>query len=93
MGAKTAGQAFWVIEDNLEKSSGKETRYKAILTELAKYIGEASNSGDIDAYKFLLHYTQLIFQCGFEVLKETLGEVEKSKDFETFTKKMGILDN
>jgi len=93
MGAKASGPGSWVIEKKLDGSPEFEKKYKKVLTELSKYVGAAVNTGDVAAYQFFIHYTALIFQSGYEVLKETLGDVEKSKDLTDFIKKVVIGKN
>jgi len=93
MGAKASGPGSWVIEKKLDGSPEFGKKYKKVLTELANYVGGAANGGNVAAYQFLIHYTALIFQSGYEVLKETLGDVKKSKDLTDFIKKVGVGKN
>ena len=86
MAAKVNGKATWIID---EPSNELEKKYKGILTELAQTVGACVNSGDIEAYQFLLNHAALIFQGDFEVLKETVEGV-KSKTFNDFLKKVGL---
>jgi len=90
MGAKACGTASWVIEDKLKGSPEFEKKYKEVLMELTKFVGAACNTADVEAFQFLIHYTALIFQSGYEVLKESLDDINKSKDFKDFLKKAGI---
>jgi hypothetical protein len=92
--AFVAGSASWILDQNeeIESSPEFEKKYEDVLTELSKFVGAACNTGDIEAYQFLIHYTHLIFKGGYEVLKEVYGEVEKSKDFQDFLNKVGIFN-
>jgi hypothetical protein len=93
MGAKQNGPISWNLEtiEDIEAPEF-EKKYKAVLTELSKFIGAACNTGDIEAFQFLIHYTTLIFQGGYEVLKESFDD-KKTKNFEQFLKKMNISKN
>jgi hypothetical protein len=51
-----------------------EERYRPILTELSKCVGAAANSGDIQAYKFLIDHILIIMQTGFDILKDVHKE-------------------
>jgi hypothetical protein len=64
-----------------------ERKYRAVLTELAKFVGAACNTGDIEAFQFLMHYTTMIFNGGYKVLKECFDE-KKLKTFEEFIKEV-----
>lgn len=88
MVAKANGPASWVIEDKLKGSSEYERKYREVLIELSKFVGAACNTGDIEAFQFLIHYTSLIFQGGYEVLKDSFEEVKKIT-FQDFMKKVG----
>jgi len=93
MGAKVNGPASWNIEPVEDIESPEfEKKYRDVLTELSKFVGAACNTGDIEAYQFLVNYVALIMQAGYEVLKESFDE-KKSKTFEEFLKKIDILKN
>ena len=93
MPAKQTGPAKWITEPIEEIEAPEfEKKYREVLTELSKFVGAACNTGDVEAFQFLVHYITLIMTSGFEVLKEVHGE-EKSKIFEDFCKKVGITKN
>jgi len=92
MPAKQNGPAGWIIEKKLKGSSQFERKYREVLTELSKFVGAACNTGDIEAFQFLIHYTTMIFEGGFEVLKESFEE-DKKTTFEDFKKRMGMGKN
>lgn len=91
--AYSNGPATWNLEpvEDIE-SKEFEKKYKAVLTELSKFVGAACNCGDVEAFQFLIHYTAIIFEAGYEVLKESFDE-KKAKTFQEFLKKMNIPKN
>ena len=95
MGAKLDGPISWNFDsdNDFNPNAEFEKRYKNILTELAQIIGDCCNSGNIKEFEFILDHTAIIFQAGFEVLKESVGEVKKSKNLKEFLKKMSISNN
>ena len=93
MPASVNGPIRWNFDNEPEIEQPEfEKKYRDVLTELAKFVGAACNTGDIEAFQFLIHYTTLIFQGGYEVLKESLDD-KKSKTFKEFCQKMGIYKN
>ena len=95
MSAKVNGPISWNFDsdNDFNPNAEYEKKYAAVLTELAKYTGAACNCGDAKAFEFILDHAALIFQAGFEVLKESVGEVKKSKNLKEFMKKMSISNN
>ena len=93
MSAKVCGPVSWNLDlDPKIEQPEFEKKYGEVLTELAKFVGAACNVQDYEAFSFLMHYVTLIFQGGYQVLKETLDE-KKSKTFQEFLKKMNISKN
>jgi hypothetical protein len=93
MGAKQAGPISWNLETIEDIDAPEfENKYGDCLEELSKHVGEVANAGNIDAFQFLIHYTEMIMQSGFKLLKEVVDD-QKSKTFEDFCKKVGITKN
>ena len=91
MSKKTNDNLTWHLSNEVE-SSEYQKKYGKCLKELSKFVGACANTGDCAAYEFLIIYTTLIFQSGFEALKEVMGE-KKSKNLQDFMKKVVILNN
>ena len=93
MPAEVNGPIGWNLDSDSEIEAPEYAKkYSEVLTELSKFVGAAANTGDIEAYRFLVHYTTLIMQSGFELLKEVIDD-KKSKNLQEFMKKIGILKN
>ena len=67
------GPISWNLDicEDIE-STEFEQKYKEVLTELAKFVGAACNTGDIEAFQFLIHYTHMIFKGGYEIIRVKL---------------------